>query len=87
MKNSNVTKVGYVVGAISVGSFLVCSVWGVFLPSVALKELHFLLLQLVYPGFAFTAIGYAVGILEAFVYGWIIGASFVWLHKKICTHN
>lgn len=87
MKSSNVTKIGYVVGIISVVFFLVCSVWGVLLSSVALQELHFMLLQLVYPGFAFTIIGYAIGILEAFAYGWVIGAFFTWLCKKICIHD
>jgi len=84
MKNLNINKIGCIVGIISAVFFLICSVWGVFFSSTELKELHFNLLQLAYPGFDFTFFGYILSLVEAFLYGWLIGAFFVWLHNKIC---
>ena len=84
MNNLNIRNTGYVVGIVSVLFFLICSVWGVVLTSAALVQLHIMLLQLAYPGFAFTIVGYSIGIIEAFVYGWVFGASFAWLCKKVC---
>jgi len=84
MKNLNLSKIGYIVGIISVSFFVVCSFWGLLFTSASLKELHFMLLQLAYPGFAFTVVGYTIGLLEAFAYGWFVGAFFAWLHEKIC---
>ncbi len=87
MKNPNINKTGYVVGIISVLFFLICSVWGALFSSLVLKELHFNLLQLAYPGFDFTFSGYIIGLVEAFFYGWLIGVFFVWLHNKICCDS
>lgn len=85
MKNLNINKTGYVLGIISVVFYLICSFWGGLLTSPALQELHWSLLQLVYPGFAFTVSGYIIGLVEAFVYGWIFGALFAWLCEKVCV--
>ncbi len=81
---TNINKLGYAVGIISVIFYLVCTVWGGLFSSLGLKELHLQLLQLTYPGFAFTASGYIIGLVEAFIYGWVIGVLFGWLHNKIC---
>ncbi len=85
MKNLNINKTGYVLGIISVIFYLICSFWGGLLASPALQELHLSLLQLSYPGFSFTATGYTIGLVEAFVYGWVFGALFAWLCKKVCV--
>ncbi len=84
MRPLNINKIGYVVGFLSVVFYLVCTAWGVLFSVPALKELHFQLLQLTFPGFAFTIVGYSIGLIEAFVYGWAIGALFALFHKKIC---
>jgi len=85
MNKSNLNKTGYVVGIISVLFYLVCSFWGGLFVAPALKALHLSLLQLTYPGFAFTISGYLIGLVEAFIYGWVIGVLFVWLCKKLCV--
>ncbi len=87
MEKLNVNKIGYVVGIISIVFFLVCSVWGGIFVSPTLKALHFALLQIAYPGFAFTIVGYIIGIVEAFIYGWVIGALFAWLHSIVCVEK
>jgi|GEM_PF-1349060 len=87
MKNLNINKTGCVFGIISLLFFFVCTLWGGVISNPALKELHFALVQIAYPGFAFTLAGYLIGLLEAFVYGWVIGALFAWLCKKLCVSN
>lgn len=87
IKLGNINKIGIVLGIVFVAFFLICTVYGGLFADVALKELHLQIVQLMYPGFAFTAIGYLIGTVEAFVYGWILGALFVWLHNKICCEN
>lgn len=87
MNKVNTTKAGYVGGILFTAFFLVCSVWGAVLGTAALKELHFNILQIALPGFSFSLLGYAIGIIEAFVYGWIAGAFLVWLCKKLCVND
>ena len=87
MRHLNINRIGYVVGLLLVAFYLVCTAWGVLLSAPALKELHFQLLQLTFPGFAFTIVGYSIGLVEAFVYGWAFGALFAWLHRKICCDD
>lgn len=76
-------KIGKTVGIISVIIFIFCMFWGFLLSTPTLKELHINLLKIFYPGFNFNTIGIIIGLFEAYIYGWIIGISFVWLHKKI----
>jgi len=87
MNNLSVNKTGYAVGILSVVFFLICSVWGVLLASPGLKEFHFNFLQVTFPGFSFTVLGYAIGLVEAFIYGWAAGALFAWLCKKVCVES
>ncbi len=87
MENLNINKTGYVIGILSIIFFLACTAWGVLLPTQALKELHFSLLQMAYPGFAFTLVGYVIGVIEAFIYGWFAGVLFAWLCKQLCVTN
>lgn len=84
MDKLNINQTGYVVGFVSLVFFLLCSVWGVLL-GPELKDLHFNLLQMAYPGFAFTAIGYTIGLIESFIYGWFFGALFAWLCRRVCV--
>ncbi len=87
MKKLNINKIGYVVGILSVLFFLLCSVWGGLFASPTLKELHFNFLQIAYPWFAFTVAGYIIGIIESFIYGWVTGALFAWLHSMVCIEK
>jgi len=89
MNKLNITKTGYVVGIISVVLYVICTVWGVLLGSQELKELHVKLLEMAFPGFSFTFIGYIIGLVESFVYGWLFGVFLAWLCRKICVseHN
>ncbi len=84
MNNLNINKTGYVLGILSALFFIVCTIWGVLISAPVLKELHLMLMQIAYPGFTLTAVGYIIGLVEAFVYGYIIGALFAWLCKKVC---
>lgn len=85
MNKLNINKIGLVLGIISVVFFLICSVYGWLSTAVELQTLHYQLLQLMYPGFAFTVSGYIIGVVEAFVYGWLTGVLFTWLCKKMCV--
>jgi len=85
MKNLYKNKIGCVIGIISVFFYFICTFWGGLFTTPVLKELHFNLLQLAYPGFTFTIVGYIIGLVEAFIYGWIIGTLFTWLCKNICV--
>ncbi len=90
MNNANkisVTKAGYVGGILSVAFFIVCSMWGGLLGAPELKELHWNILRIAFPGFGLGVFGYVVGLVEAFVYGWAVGAFFVWLCRKICVNG
>ncbi len=87
MKNLSINKIGLVFGILSVVFYIVCTAWGSLFSDVALKALHLQLLQLAYPGFAYTAIGYIVGLIEAVIYGWAIGALLAYTHNKICVEN
>jgi uncharacterized protein YacL len=89
MNKLNIKKTGYVVGVISLVFYVVCTVWGALIGSQELKELHVKLLEIAYPGFGFNFLGYIVGLIESFIYGWLLGAFFAWLCRKICVggHN
>lgn len=82
MNNLNTKKTGKVMGIISVAFFLLCMVWGVVLVDPTLKTLHANILRIVYPGFAMSFVGFLMGIIEAFIYGWILGVLFAWLHNR-----
>lgn len=81
MKQSNVVRTGNVVGILGVALFLLCMVWGLLLSDPILKELHLNILRITFPGFSMSLIGALVGAVESFVYGWVLGALFFWLHK------
>ncbi len=83
MNKLDINKTGYVVGIISVLFYLVCTFWGGLFAAPALRALHFSFLQIAYPGFAFTVVGYLIGLVEAFIYGWVTGVLFVLLYKNI----
>ena len=87
MNNLNITKTGNVVGVISLVFFLFCMAWGAVLSDPILQELHVNILRITYPGFAMSFIGAIIGIVEAFIYGWVFGALFAWLCKKACISN
>lgn len=83
MEKISISKMGYVVGIISIIFFLACSVWGWVFASATLRELHFNFLQIAYPWFSFTVGGYIMGLVEAAIYGWTTGALFAWLYNVI----
>ncbi len=83
MEKISISKMGYVVGILSIAFFLVCSVWGWVFASATLRALHFNFLQITYPWFSFTVGGYAIGFVEAAIYGWTTGAIFAWLYNVI----
>ncbi len=87
MNKVKTIKAGYAGGILFIAFFLICSVWGVMLGTPELKELHFNILQMSLPGFSFTAIGYLIGLVESFIYGWLAGAFIVWICKKICVNG
>lgn len=82
MKKYN--QIAVVLAIISLIFFIICSLWGFALTSETLKALHFQLLQIFYPGFSFSAVGYLLGIVESFVYGYLLGLLFVYLHEMLC---
>ncbi len=85
MNHFNITKTGNVFGILSIILFFVCMAWGVLLSEPSLQELHLNLIKVAYPGFAMSLGGAIIGIIEAFVYGWIFGVVFAWLCKKVCV--
>lgn len=87
MNKFNKVKAGYAGGIFIAAFFLICSVWGFLLGAPELKELHLNLLRLAFPGFGFTVFAYLLGLVEAFVYGWIGGVFLVWLCEKICIEG
>jgi hypothetical protein len=82
--NYQTSKMGNVIGIISLVIFVVCTGWGALLSAPELKELHFNLLRIFYPGYGAGLAGIIIGAVEAYIYGWLIGAGFVWLCKRIC---
>jgi len=85
MNHLNINKTGYTVGILTAVFFIICIFWGVLLTDPVLKELHYNILRLSFPGFAFTAAGVITGLIESFVYGWFFGALLAWLCKKMCV--
>ena len=84
LNNIKTSKVGNATGAVSLIIFVICMSWGILLATPALKDLHIQLMQVLYPGFSFSLGGVILGLIESFVYGWLIGAGFLWLCKKTC---
>jgi len=87
MNNLSIKKIGNIVGIASLAFFFLCIVWGVFIVSPDLKELHYNLVLITYPGFSFGLIGILIGAVEAYVYGLIIGAFFGFLCKKFSVEK
>lgn len=87
MNHLNITKTGNIVGVISVAFFLLCMAWGAVLVDPILKELHVNILRIAYPGFSMSFAGAIIGIVEAFIYGWLFGALLSWLCRKICISD
>ena len=85
MNKFNKTRAGYAGGVFVVAFFVICAAWGILLGAPELKELHLNLLRLTFPGFGFSFSGYLIGLVEAFVYGWVGGVFLVWLCEKICV--
>lgn len=87
MNNLNVTRMGNVVGVISIAFFFLCMAWGIELSNPALKELHLNILKIAYPGFTMSFAGAIIGTAWAFIYGWLFGALFGWLCRKFCVSS
>ena len=85
MNHLNSVKTGNALGIISVVFFFLCIAWGLLLSDPALKELHLNILRIAYPGFTMSVVGAIIGIVEAFAYGWVFGALFAWLCRKMCV--
>lgn len=85
MKNITTIRISNIVGLVTVAFFALCVLWGVLLTDPSLKELHINIMRISFPGFAFSGLGIVLGLVEAYVYGWIFGALFMWLCKKICV--
>jgi len=83
---SHTQRMGLVGAGLSIGIFALCMVWGIFITDAVLKTLHLNILQIIYPGFAFTVVGIIIGVAEAIVYGFLFGILFVWL-GKVCGVN
>jgi len=77
------SKNGVVVGILFALFFVVCMAWGMILKAPELIELHQQLLVLSYPGFSFSLTGLIIGLMESFVYGWLLGAGYGWIKEKI----
>jgi len=54
-----------------------------FQKSSSLKRLHEQILQITYPGFNTSFGGGVIGLVEAFIYGYVAGAIFYWIYKNI----
>lgn len=78
---------GNIVGVISVAFFLLCMAWGAMLTDPTLKELHENILRIAYPGFSMSFGGALIGIVGAFIYGWLFGALFGWLCRRVCIFD
>ncbi len=87
MNHLKITKTGNVIGIISVAFFLLCMAWGTVLTDGVLIELHRNILRIAYPGFSMSFIGAITGVVWAYIYGWVLGALFAWLCKKVCVSN
>ena len=87
MNRLNVVRTGNVLGIISATFFLACMAWGLLFSDPVLQELHLNLLRLMYPGFTMSLVGALFGIVEAFVYGWLLGALFAWLCRIACVEK
>lgn len=84
---SHTQKMGLVVAGLFIGFYALCLAWGLFISDPVLKTLHFNLLQIAYPGFAFTTLGILIGLAESIVYGYFFGALFTWLCRVCCARN
>ena len=82
-------KMGLVGAGLFVGFYALCMLWGMPISDSVLQTLHYNLLQIAYPGFAYTTIGLLWGLLESILYGFGFGVLFVWLTKVCCvtTHR
>ncbi len=87
MNNLHIIKTGNAFGILSVIFFLFCMAWGFLLTDPVLKELHVNILRIAYPGFTMSLIGAVIGLVETFIYGWIFGALFAWVCRKVCISN
>ncbi len=87
MNRLNAVRTGNMLGIVSAIFFLACMAWGFLFSDPVLQELHLNLLRLVYPGFTMSFVGAVIGIIEAFIYGWLFGVLFAWLCKVACVEK
>jgi len=76
-------KVALTAGLTFAFFFLFAFFWGYIQPTNNLRNFHLQLMQLYYPGFSLDFKGFFIGIVEAFVYGYVIGAFFMFIYKKV----
>lgn len=81
MNQIKLIQTGNLIGILSVLFFFLCILWEVLLFEPNLKEFHMNLMRVMYPGFGTNLLGIIIGVVEAFMYGWIIGSLLAWLRK------
>lgn len=70
-------KVSLALGLTSAVIFVVCFVWDLILPTLAMLPTKFL------PWVNLTFAGFVLGIVETFIYALGIGALFAWIYNRI----
>jgi len=82
MRTLDIKKLGWVLSVFGMLAFVVCFVWGSVIPE-AVRPLHLQLLQMSYVGFSgMNLASFASGLVQTFVWGWIVAAVFGWLWNR-----
>lgn len=79
---TRLTQLGWTLSLLFSLGFLVCFVW-TFILTGDQRELHLSLLQLSYLKFSgLDAVSFISGLVQSFVWGWIVALVFLWLWKR-----
>ncbi len=73
MNGLKISTVGWSLGGLLAISYVLCVIWDVLFPNLAMYPTW----QQLLPGFGWTAIGLIVGFIETLVYGFYIAVIFV----------
>ena len=63
--------------------YVVCLIWGSMQKSSGMRKLYEQMMAVSYPGFSMSFGGMVIGLVEAFIYGYVIGAIFCWIYNGL----
>lgn len=75
----NLRAAGHATSLVLAGAFTVCVIYGLLVPGAAMHTVWGPFL----PGFVWISPGsFVLGLVESYLYGWLLSAPWVWLYNR-----